>query len=165
MTLIYAGAYKVDGNPYSQLPGDVRDEFQLSINSTREQFAQKSSDYTVWAEKIQGAGHTEAAAFIGADAIKSGLADQLVNYADAIAVMADALKPKMERFMSGTETTAETTTQNKPRPRLLSRRLSLTRSRFARTPHQGELARVMAIINCPEVAGREAQAKRSASLG
>lgn len=50
---------------------------------------------------------TEAAVFIGADAIKSGLADQLVNYADAIAVMADALKPKMERFMSGTETTAE----------------------------------------------------------
>lgn len=42
VTLIYAGAHKVDGNPYSQLPGDVRDEFQLSINSTREQFAQKS---------------------------------------------------------------------------------------------------------------------------
>lgn len=42
---------------------------------------------------------TEAAVFTGADAIKSGLADQLVNYADAIAVMADALKPKMERFM------------------------------------------------------------------
>lgn len=42
VTLIYAGAHKVDGNPYSQLPDDVRDEFQLSINSTREQFAQKS---------------------------------------------------------------------------------------------------------------------------
>lgn len=105
MTLIYAGAHKVDGNPYSQLPGDVRDEFQLSINSTREQFAQKVSDYTGLKKSRVLA--TEAAVFIGADAIKSGLADQLVNYADAIAVMADALKPKMERFMSGTETTAE----------------------------------------------------------
>ncbi|MFT2542121.1 S49 family peptidase, partial [Escherichia coli] len=108
VTLIYAGAHKVDGNPYSQLPGAVRDEFQLSINSTREQFAQKVSDYTGLKKSRVLA--TEAAVFIGADAIKSGLADQLVNYADAIAVMADALKPKMERFMSGTETTAETTT-------------------------------------------------------
>lgn len=55
VTLIYAGAHKVDGNPYSQLPGDVRDEFQLSINSTREQFAQSLGLYR--AEKIQGAGH------------------------------------------------------------------------------------------------------------
>ncbi|MDW4799534.1 S49 family peptidase, partial [Escherichia coli] len=92
VTLIYAGAHKVDGNPYSQLPGDVRDEFQLSINSTREQFAQKVSDYTGLKKSRVLA--TEAAVFIGADAIKSGLADQLVNYADAIAVMADALKPK-----------------------------------------------------------------------
>lgn len=59
VTLIYAGAHKVDGNPYSQLPGDVRDEFQLSINSTREQFAQKVSDYTGlkksrgWPRKLQ----------------------------------------------------------------------------------------------------------------
>lgn len=59
VTLIYAGAHKVDGNPYSQLPGDVRDEFQLSINSTREQFAQKVSDYTglknpgCWPRKLQ----------------------------------------------------------------------------------------------------------------
>ncbi|HAW0060258.1 TPA: S49 family peptidase [Escherichia coli] len=106
VTLIYAGAHKVDGNPYSQLPDDVRDEFQLSINSTREQFAQKVSDYTGLKKSRVLA--TEAAVFIGADAIKSGLADQLVNYADAIAVMA--------------------------------------------------------IINCPEAVGREAQAKALAAV-
>ncbi|KUW64561.1 S49 family peptidase [Escherichia coli] len=162
VTLIYAGAHKVDGNPYSQLPGDVRDEFQLSINSTREQFAQKVSDYTGLKKSRVLA--TEAAVFIGADAIKSGLADQLVNYADAIAVMADALKPKMERFMSGTETTAETTTTEQTATTTTVAQVEFNTEQIRADAASSELARVMAIINCPEAVGREAQAKALAGV-
>ncbi|HDJ8383917.1 TPA: S49 family peptidase [Escherichia coli] len=157
-----AGAHKVDGNPYSQLPGDVRDEFQLSINSTREQFAQKVSDYTGLKKSRVLA--TEAAVFIGADAIKSGLADQLVNYADAIAVMADALKPKMERFMSGTETTAETTTTEQTATTTTVAQVEFNTEQIRADAASSELARVMAIINCPEAVGREAQAKALAGV-
>ncbi|HFZ6065423.1 TPA: S49 family peptidase [Escherichia coli] len=162
VTLIYAGAHKVDGNPYSQLPDDVRDEFQLSINSTREQFAQKVSDYTGLKKSRVLA--TEAAVFTGADAIKSGLADQLVNYADAIAVMADALKPKMERFMPGTETTAETTTTEQTADTSTVAPVVLNTEQIRTDAASGELARVMAIINCPEAVGREAQAKALAGV-
>lgn len=162
VTLIYAGAHKVDGNPYSQLPDDVRDEFQLSINSTREQFAQKVSDYTGLKKSRVLA--TEAAVFIGADAIKSGLADQLVNYADAIAVMADALKPKMERFMPGTETTAETTTTEQTATTTTVAPVESNAEQIRADAASSELARVMAIINCPEAAGREAQAKALAGV-
>lgn len=104
---------------------------------------------------------TEAAVFIGADAIKSGLADQLVNYADAIAVMADALKPKMERFMSGTETTAETTTTEQTATTTTVAQVEFNTEQIRADAASSELARVMAIINCPEAVGREAQAKRS----
>lgn len=162
VTLIYAGARKVDGNPYSQLPDDVRDEFQLSINSTREQFAQKVSDYTGLKKSRVLA--TEAAVFIGADAIKSGLADQLVNYADAIAVMADALKPKMERFMPGTETTAETTTTEQTAATTTVAQIEFNEKQIRADAVSSELARVMAIINCPEAVGREAQAKALAGV-
>lgn len=163
VTLIYAGAHKVDGNPYSQLPDDVRDEFQLSINSTREQFAQKVSDYTGLKKSRVLA--TEAAVFIGADAIKSGLADQLVNYADAIAVMADALKPKMERFMPGTtETTAETTTTEQTAATTTAAPVESKAEQIRADAASSELARVMAIINCPEAVGREAQAKALAGV-
>lgn len=162
VTLIYAGARKVDGNPYSQLPDDVRDEFQLSINSTREQFAQKVSDYTGLKKSRVLA--TEAAVFIGADAIKSGLADQLVNYADAIAVMADALKPKMERFMPGTETTAETTTTEQTAATTTVAQVEFNEKQIRADAVSSELARVMAIINCPEAVGREAQAKALAGV-
>ncbi|HFE3612234.1 TPA: S49 family peptidase [Escherichia coli] len=158
-----AGAHKVDGNPYSQLPDDVRDEFQLSINSTREQFAQKVSDYTGLKKSRVLA--TEAAVFIGADAIKSGLADQLVNYADAIAVMADALKPKTERFMPGTtETTAETTTTEQTAATTTVAPVESNAEQIRADAASSELARVMAIINCPEAVGREAQAKALAAV-
>ena len=162
VTLIYAGAHKVDGNPYSQLPDDVRDEFQQSINSTREQFAQKVSDYTGLKKSRVLA--TEAAVFIGADAIKSGLADQLVNYADAIAVMADALKPKMERFMSGTETTAETTTTEQTAATTTVAPVESNAEQIRADATSSEQARVMAIISCPEAVGREAQAKALAGV-
>lgn len=162
VTLIYAGAHKVDGNPYSRLPDDVRDEFQLSINSTREQFAQKVADYTGLKKSRVLA--TEAATFIGTDAIKSGLADQLVNYADAIAVMAEALKPKMERFMSGTETTAETTTTEQTATTTTVAPVEFNTEQIRADAASNELARVMAIINCPEAVGREEQAKALAGV-
>ncbi|HDS4354372.1 S49 family peptidase [Enterobacter roggenkampii] len=151
VTLIYAGSHKVDGNPFEQLPSDVRDEIQASIDSTRDQFAQKVADYT-GLKKAQVLA-TEAAVYTGQEAIKAGLADQIVNYADAIQAMADALnttKPEL----SMTTTTAKTEEQV----------VTLTTEQISAQAASNELARVMSIIGCDEAKGREQQAHALAAI-
>lgn len=150
VTLIYAGSHKVDGNPFEQLPPDVRDEIQASIDSTRDQFAQKVADYTGLKKARVLA--TEAAVYTGQDAIKAGLADQIVNYADAIQTMADALKTKPE--LSMTTTTAKTEDQA----------VKLTAEQISAQAASNELARVMSIIGCEEAKGREQQAHALAAI-
>lgn len=151
VTLIYAGSHKVDGNPFEKLPDDVREEIQASINSTREQFAQKIADYTGLQKSRVLA--TEAAIYTGQEAIKAGLADQIVNYADAIQTMADALnttKPELSMNMA-------TTTKDEPT-------LELTAEQISAQAASNELARVMSIIGCAEAKGREQQAHTLAAI-
>lgn len=150
VTLIYAGSHKVDGNPFKQLPAEVRDEIQTSIDSTRDQFAQKVAVYTGLKKARVLA--TEAAIYTGQDAIKAGLADQIVNYADAIQTMADALKTKPE--LSMTTTTANTEDQA----------VTLTAEQISAQAASNELARVMSIIGCEEAKGREQQAHALAAI-
>lgn len=150
VTLIYAGSHKVDGNPFEQLPPEVRDEIQASIDSTRDQFAQKVANYTGLKKSHVLA--TEAAVYTGQEAIKAGLADQIVNYADAIQTMADALKTKPE--LSMTTTTAITE----------ERAVTLTTEQISAQAASNELTRVMSIISCEEAKGREQQAHALAAI-
>lgn len=150
VTLIYAGSHKVDGNPFEQLPPDVRDEIQASIDSTRDQFAQKVADYTGLKKARVLA--TEAAVYTGQDALKVGLADQIVNYADAIQTMADALKTKPELSMTTTTATTEDLA------------VTLSAEQISAQAASNELARVMAIIGCDEAKGREQQAHALAAI-
>ncbi|EFC5617590.1 S49 family peptidase, partial [Escherichia coli] len=81
ITLIYSGSHKVDGNPYSHLPDDVRETLQYRMDATRQMFAQKVSAYT--GLSVQAVLDTEAAVYSGQEAIDAGLADELVNSTDA----------------------------------------------------------------------------------
>lgn len=105
ITLIYSGSHKVDGNPYSHLPGDVRETLQSRMDATRRMFAQKVSAYT--GLSVQAVLDTEAAVYSGQEAIDAGLADELVNSTDAITVMRDALDARKSR-LSGGRMTKET---------------------------------------------------------
>lgn len=40
MTLLHAGAHKVDGNPYTPMPDAVRDDVQREIDVLRSLFAE-----------------------------------------------------------------------------------------------------------------------------
>lgn len=168
VTLIYSGAHKVDGNPFEQLPEAVREHIQTSIDSTRDQFAQKVAGYTGLKKSRVLA--TEAAVYIGGDAIKAGLADEIVNYADAIGVMADALKTRTERFiMPGTETTIASATTTTTEGALAVATTDVAQDKFNADQIRAEattneLARVMAIIGCPEAKGREEQARALAGV-
>lgn len=129
--LIYSGSHKVDGNPYSHLPDDVRETLQSRMDATRQMFAQKVSAYT--GLSVQAVLDTEAAVYSGQEAIDAGLADELVNSTDAITVMRDALDARKSRLSGGRMT--KETHQQLFQP--LLRRLTLLtwcQRRRARTP-------------------------------
>lgn len=75
-TLIFAGAHKVDGNPYQKLTSEVKAELQSEIDQFYELFcatvARGRKNLTVKAIKA-----TEARTYLGAAAVRFGLADQL----------------------------------------------------------------------------------------
>lgn len=150
ITLIYSGAHKVDGNPYEKLPEDVRAEIQAKIDDNRVMFADKVAGYTGLSSKAVMA--TEAATYEGEEAVKIGFANQVVNYADAVSLMADALKPKGV-YMPGT--TQAATVETLPGDE---------KDKLQPTAAESELSRVMSILDCEEAQGREQLAKALARV-
>lgn len=89
VTLIHAGQHKVDGNPYEALPDAVYQEWLASCESIRLLFAQ-----TVAAGRgvsVDAMLATEARCFDAADAMKSGLIDQIASPAAGFAAFIDYL--------------------------------------------------------------------------
>ncbi|WP_317889654.1 S49 family peptidase [Roseicitreum antarcticum] len=90
VTLIHAGAHKIDANPYQPLPKAVHDQMQRELEVVRFLFAE-----TVAAGRGDRLTHaaalaTEAAVFRGADAIAAGLADDLADPVTAFHAFAAA---------------------------------------------------------------------------
>ena len=90
VTLIHAGAHKIDANPYQPLPQAVQDQMQRELEVVRFLFAE-----TVAAGRGDRLTHaaalaTEAAVFRGADAIAAGLADDLADPVTAFRAFAAA---------------------------------------------------------------------------
>jgi signal peptide peptidase SppA len=86
VTHIFAGAHKVDGNPYAPLPDAVRADFQDEINSLYEMFVQAVvTSRRITADAVRG---TEAAVFRGDAAIKVGLADRIATTDQLISELA-----------------------------------------------------------------------------
>ncbi|MBW6495416.1 MAG: S49 family peptidase, partial [Burkholderiaceae bacterium] len=79
VTLIHAGAHKIDANPYQPLPEAVHDQMQRELEVVRFLFAETVAagrgDRLTQASALA----TEAAVFRGADAIAAGLADELAD--------------------------------------------------------------------------------------
>ncbi|HFZ9214455.1 TPA: S49 family peptidase [Salmonella enterica subsp. diarizonae serovar 61:r:-] len=127
ITLLYSGKHKTDLNPYQALPDDVRIDYQQKMDDTRQMFADRVAQYT--GLSVDAVMETEAAIYDGKAGIEVGLADEMVNAADAISVMAAALKNNSKGGDMSELTVAEATAQ--------------------------ENQRVMGIIGCPEAKGRE----------
>ncbi|EIY3353993.1 phage baseplate assembly protein V [Escherichia coli] len=130
ITLIYSGQHKVDGNSIQALPAGVRADFQRRIDEARRMFVDKVALYTgLSSEAVMS---TEAAVYDGQAGIDAGLADQLINAADAVEVMVSALNDSVTKENAMTVkniTVAEAVAQ--------------------------ENQRVMGILNCQEAKGRE----------
>lgn len=86
-TFIFAGAHKVDGNPYEALPKDVHDRFQVEIDKCYTMFV----DCVIAGRPqlddaaIRG---TEALMYSGAEALSLGLIDSVGTFEDLLVEMA-----------------------------------------------------------------------------
>lgn len=83
-TLIFAGAHKVDGNPFEPLPPGVREDLQREVEQFYGLFVKTVSAGRkgMSAAAVRA---TEARTFIGKDAIDVGLADELGTFESALA--------------------------------------------------------------------------------
>ncbi|MGF2865684.1 S49 family peptidase [Salmonella enterica] len=127
ITLIYSGGHKVDLSETRKLPESVRMDYQQRMDGARLMFAEKVAQYT--GLSVEAVMETEAAIYDGQAGIDVGLADEMINAADAVTVMAAALKSKSRGGNMPELTATEAATQ--------------------------ENQRVMGIIGCPEAKGRE----------
>lgn len=174
ITLIYSGSHKVDGNPYSHLPDDVREKLQSRMHATRQMFAQKVSAYT--GMSMQAVLDTEAAVYSGQEAIEAGLADELINSTDAITVMREALDARKPQISGGRMTTENRTATEQADA---SATVTQDNAAYMVQANEGdnttaappdvnaqitaavaaENNRIMGILNCEEASGREEQAR------
>ncbi|MCS2152380.1 S49 family peptidase [Scandinavium goeteborgense] len=164
ITLIYSGSHKVDGNPYQVLPKEVRAEIQARVDDNRDMFATKVSAYSGLSKKVVLA--TEAAIYEGADAIKAGLAGRLVNYADAVAEMAEALKPKGVHMSANAAMAQGPQTENPESNITHEQDLTVKQpdANASVTAAADEMNRIMSILECDEAQGREPLAKALARM-
>jgi signal peptide peptidase SppA len=91
ITLIHSGAHKVDGNPYAPLPDPVRARIQAEIDSIRTLFAQTVAAGRGRLLTAEAALATEAECYRGAEAVATGLADEVSDPASAFAAFADVV--------------------------------------------------------------------------
>lgn len=77
VTVLHAGAHKVDGHPYAALPDDVRARWQSSLEAKRRAFADLVGKYRGARLTAERALATEAQSYEGTDALALGLADAI----------------------------------------------------------------------------------------
>lgn len=90
VTLIHAGAHKVDAHPYAPLPDAVRDRIQRELEVVRFLFAETVAAGRGSRLSNAAALATEAAVYRGAEAVTAGLADEVADPATAFRAFAAA---------------------------------------------------------------------------
>jgi signal peptide peptidase SppA len=117
VTLIHAGAHKVDGNPYAPLPESVRDDIQSEIDVLRFLFAETVAAGRAGPLSQDAALATEAAIYRGTDAVAAGLADEVTDLAAGFASFrahvdrANTLPRPRVQFAQPSRSSPQTTTR------------------------------------------------------
>ncbi len=116
VTLIHAGAHKIDANPYQPLPEAVHDQMQRELEVVRFLFAETVAagrgDRLTQAAALA----TEATVFRGADAIAAGLADDLADPVTAFRSFAAAPRGTTSPSRKGPHMTTTPTETPTPAP-------------------------------------------------
>ena len=116
VTLIHAGAHKIDANPYQPLPEAVHDQMQRELEVVRFLFAETVAAGRGDRLTQTAALATEAAVFRGADAIAAGLADELADPVTAFHAFAAAPRGSNSSNRKGPQMTTTPTDTPNPAP-------------------------------------------------
>lgn len=87
-TLIFAGARKADGNPFEPLSAEVRADIQGEVNTLHELFLKTVAAGRGARLDVAKARATEARVFMGAEAVRVGLADRVGTFEGILAELA-----------------------------------------------------------------------------
>jgi len=90
-TIVQAGARKGDGNPFQDLPDEVRDLVQAKVDAVYDQFVTRVAAWRGMDEAAVRA--TEAGIYMGREAIEVGFADGIADPADVFAALAAEVNP------------------------------------------------------------------------
>jgi len=154
-TLIYAGAHKVDGNPYGPLPAAVHADLQAEVSKIYDQFVGlvARGRHALSLADIRA---TEARTFIGQDAIARGLADRMASLDEVLAALSAeapvAVTPRTTDMAMNTSSPPTAL----PAPDLEPHTAALDAARAEGAAL--ERARITRILRHEVATGREAQA-------
>lgn len=154
-TLIYAGARKVDGNPYQPLTTEVKGELKAEIDRFYDLFvASVAKGRTGMTEEAIHA--TEARTYIGTDAVAVGLADAVGSFETVLAEL--TVSAPTRRVPLAPSFTAADIAAARAEGRAEGLQLSLTDGGVA-----AAMARIDAVLELPEAQGRRQFAYHLAS--
>lgn len=91
ITILAAGEHKADGNPFEPLPDDVASRIKAELDEARQLFAGRVGTYRDSRFSFQDAMNTEASTYVGAEAVKMGLADAVAHPSDAFQAFKSAI--------------------------------------------------------------------------
>lgn len=95
-TLIHAGAHKVDANPFAPLSDEVKADLQAEVETFYDRFVEVVVAGRAGRLDEPAVRATEARTFIGDEAIRLGLADQVGGLAEAVAAAGELAARRKE---------------------------------------------------------------------
>lgn len=164
VTLIHSGAFKVDGNPYENLPEQVLARFQAESDRLRNEFAEMVGVHIGLSASDVLA--TEAAIYTGQDAIDVGFADELINGHDMLAAFSDYIQTTTTIGVSTMTVESKTkpaATAPAPAPDASTEQPeTVDTTKVATDAAAAEQARISGILQCDEAEGRSKLAQHFA---
>jgi signal peptide peptidase SppA len=168
-TMIFAGARKVDGNPYEKLTAEVKGELSAEINRFYDLFVSSVAigRKGMTEDAIRA---TEARTYIGADAIAIGLADAVGSFEGVLSDLSGRSAPRSRQPKSKGLSMSDEANVTRAQ---LDAAVAVARTEATATANVGREAaiaaarteaataerdRIRAITSLPEAAGREALA-------
>lgn len=153
-TLIYAGAHKVDGNPFGSLSESVKADLQIEVAKFYDQFVSLVAQGRGAKLTEAMARATEARVFLGQEAVDRGLADRV---ASLDAVLSDLSTKRAGPASNNRKGVAMTGNANDST--FTHAQVDTARAEGSTAGATAERTRIGAILNHAEAVGREAQAK------
>lgn len=107
VTLVTSGAHKAEGNPYEALPADVLERWQSRSDDLRRIFAETVAAGRGGRLSVDAALATEAACFMGQEAVDLGLADEVSDLRGAFAAFVEKVNGRTSATTVGALVSAE----------------------------------------------------------